>query len=589
MRLAAPRPRRATSVPFLLGFIRGEGNMADKRVRGGRGDGCATWRVLVLPCAAVIALAGCKDDKAGGSVVDPTGQWKDLDPGTLDTGGGAAVDLGGRGAPGGNIDVITLGSLSFGAALATAADVPVAPAGAMKVSALDADVSIAGPAVIDGNLTIGGDGARRVTVTGGDLYVTGNVRSADAAGAGRALTIEAPAGTIYVSGTIDAGGSDATGQPGGALALKAARVVVTGTLATAGGSGGAAGGPAGGLRIDATGDVMLVGSIKTRGGPAPGPAADAQGGAAAALTIEASGNVQLGGRVDLRGGPARASAAGGVVVGGAGGGIAIGATVAPASVTFAVDVSLDGGDGHGGAGAGGNLTAKASGDFTLAGRVSAHGGSIAEGGNADGGLGGNFVMDIVSVAGGQIYHPGSIITLDGGGSGGTGIAGGGGQLYARSWDGNVSMAGTLEARGGAARDDGGSGGLGGHVNIFSDANYDGVGGDLTVTPEGVIDVSGGAGSIGGSARNDGTFDVASFPDDQHLIAVLLNSDGLHGTPQNGVCDNQGRILARGGAGGGAGGDIGFHGEGTNGLHDPLSGHVEMNGDNGAPDGQWVGE
>ena len=198
-------------------------------------------------------------------------------------------------------------------------------------------------------------------------------------------------------------------------------------------------------------------------------------------------------------------------------------------------------------------------------------------------------MDINTTVGNQVYRPGSAIVLDGGGSGGTGTAGGGGHLYARSFDGIVTMSGSLFARGGAARDPGGAGGLGGHVNIFSDNNFDGFGGNLTVTPEGVIDVSGGAGTVGGSARNDGSADVADFPVNQEMIAVLLNADGIHGTPTNGVIDNQGVVIARGGAGNGAGGDIAFHGEGTGGLHDPLGGHLEMNGDGTGPEGQFASE
>jgi hypothetical protein len=151
------------------------------------------------------------------------------------------------------------------------------------------------------------------------------------------------------------------------------------------------------------------------------------------------------------------------------------------------------------------------------------------------------------------------------------------------------MSGSLSARGGAARDPGGVGGLGGHVNIFTDNNFDGVGGNLTVTPEGVIDVSGGAGTTGGSARNDGTTDVATFPEDQELIAVLLNADGIHGTPLNGVIDNQGVLIARGGEANGAGGDIAFHGEGTGGLHDPLGGRLEMGGNGAGPEGQFASE
>jgi hypothetical protein len=543
----------------------------------------AKKRLLLLPLAALTALAGCSDDDtskvgAGGGV------WTELDRGQLDSGGGAAVDSGGRGAPGGNIDLRIAGGLSFGVAFDTTVDAPTPPDGAMHVTTIDQDATITGPAVLDGNITVNGD--RKVTMTGGDLFVAGTMRAADADGNGRALTLEAPGGTIYVTGTIDTRGAGTGAQAGGALTMTAARIVVTGTITTAGADGDR-GGRAGDLRFVADQDVMIGGTIRSRGGAALKGAADTQGGAAAALAIEAGGNVYIGGTVDLRGGFVRAAGDGGATVtGGAGGNIAIGAVTAPASVTFALDVSLAGGDGYVATGGGGNVTAVIGGDFTLAGQVRSHGGSIAPGGSGDGGLAGSFTLDINTIAGNQTYRAGSLIELDGGGSGGAGIAGGGGHLYGRSYDGIVTMSGRLNARGGAARDPGGTGGLGGHVNLFSDANYDGVGGNLTVTPEGVIDASGGAGTVGGSARNDGTYDVASFPDNQELIAVLLNGDGIHGTPLNGIVDNQGAVIVRGGAGNGAGGDVAFHGEGTGGLHDPLPGRIEVDGHGSGAAGQY---
>lgn len=463
----------------------------------------------------------------------------DLAPSTFDASGGFAFDPGGHGAPGGNVDIVTTGALSFGASFAAPADAPAPPADAQRLTSLDADVSVTGTALIDGNVTA--SGPRRITVTGGDLFIAGKLR------ADSDLTIEAPNGSIYVTGTIDTSGTNT-------------------------------GGKAGDIRISADGNVMLLGAVKGRGGAAS---------AAAALAIDAGGGVQLAGTIDLRGGSARASASGGVLDGGAGGHLAIGAVRPPASVVIALDVSVDGGDGHDSAGAGGSVTLVVGGDFTIAGTVRSRGGSIFPGGSGDGGLAGNFTMDINTIVGNQSYRPGSVMMLDGGGSGGVGIAGGGGHLYGRSYDGIVTMSGSLFARGGTARD-GGLGGLGGHVNLFSDSNYDGVGGNLTITPEGVIDVSGGAGSTGGSARNDGTGLVAVFPEDQEMIAVLLNADGIHGTPMNGVIDNQGVLIARGGEVGGAGGDIAFHGEGTGGLHDPLGGQLEMGG-NGASDGQFASE
>ena len=509
-----------------------------------------------LSLAAALAIAGCGGDRTTGSAATASGQGgsdgmpgtgTELSPSTYDATGGPAIDPGGRGGPGGNVDVVTTGALSFGSAFAAPGDAPAPPTDAQRIASLDTDVSVTGTALIDGDLSV--QGPRHLTISGGDLFITGKVR------ADSELTIEAPNGAIYVTGTIDTSGAN--------------------------------GAPAGNIRISADRDVMLLGTVKGRGGAAA--SGEAQGGAAATLAIDAGANVKLAGVIDLRGGSARGGAAGAVLAGGAGGHLTIGAGRPPGSVTFALDVSVDGGDGHSGAGAGGSLTLVAGGDFTVAGTVRSRGGSIAPGGSGDGGLAGNFTMDINTIVGNQSFRPGSAIILDGGGSGGVGTAGGGGHLYARSFDGIATMSGSLSARGGAARDPGGVGGLGGHVNIFTDNNFDGVGGNLTVTPEGVIDVSGGAGTTGGSARNDGTTDVATFPEDQELIAVLLNADGIHGTPLNGVIDNQGVLIARGGEANGAGGDIAFHGEGTGGLHDPLGGRMEMGGNGGGPEGQFASE
>jgi hypothetical protein len=79
--------------------------------------------------------------------------------------------------------------------------------------------------------------------------------------------------------------------------------------------------------------------------------------------------------------------------------------------------------------------------------------------------------------------------------------------------------------------------------------------------------------MGGSGRNDGGWGIALFPQKQEQIAVLLNSDGIHGTPREGVLLNLGTIITRGAAGNGWGGDVMFHGRGID-TDDPLPGHVE---------------
>ena len=138
------------------------------------------------------------------------------------------------------------------------------------------------------------------------------------------------------------------------------------------------------------------------------------------------------------------------------------------------------------------------------------------------------------------------------------------------------MGGKLSLRGGDARDPGGTGGLGGAVDIFSDANYDGIGGHLLIATTGVIDASGGAGTIGGSGRNNGGGGVAAFPDEMEMIAVLINCDGKHGTTENWL-DNRGLIIARGGAANGNGGDIIYHGISPDRDSSPPSGNIDNAG------------
>jgi hypothetical protein len=102
-------------------------------------------------------------------------------------------------------------------------------------------------------------------------------------------------------------------------------------------------------------------------------------------------------------------------------------------------------------------------------------------------------------------------------------------------------------------------------------------------------VSGGDGTIGGSGRNNGGQGVALFPEHMEQLSVLLNSETVQGNSTDGVVDNQGVIISRGGVHNGNGGDIMFHGKRNNGEDFTVSGHVEFAGDGTGVTGNFAGE
>jgi hypothetical protein len=534
---------------------------------------------------------------------------------------------------------------------------------------LNGDVNAAGAVTVSGSVSAGGsDGVRQIT-SGADIFVDGTLRTADLGASRQGLTLNAPAGTVYVTGTIDTSGAPGAGQAGGALTIVAHRLVVTGKLLTTGGDGdtaGAAGainvtvadsaylsgaidasggratgagttdgGHGGNFTIQAGGDVLLAGAAAVRGGGAVSAGtADATGGDAGTITIDSKGTVAFTGTVDGRGGGVTASGGGGTgsANGGAAAVLRVGETTRPQSVGLSVPLLLDGGGGpavggdggaavlesHGGdlhisgmvdvsggssavkPGAGGSINGNPGPENTAAGvdvggQLVSNGGSVTMGGSGDGAPGGVIKLLTLATEGLMTIEPAGQIETDGGSSGGAGTAGGGGLMYLFTIHGNASIHGKLLARGGAAPDAGGTGGGGGFVYVFTANAHDRTSGTLIIETDGLVDASGGAGSIGGSARNDGKpHSVALFPvrqDDEfdvEQVAVLINSDGVHG-PDRGWIDNRGMVIARGGAANGAGGDVIFHGKQQDGNETPLSGNIDLSGGGAAPAGDFAGE
>ena len=601
-----------------------------KYTRGVWGIAAASLAMLEL---AVIGR-GC----GGSSGTSPDGTVVTSEP-ALDVSGGSASSPGGQGQAGGVVHLVATGDITIDTtAKATAPSAPAVPSGVTTIdaAALGADVSAPGSAVIAGNVTSGGGEAVRTISANGDLFVTGTLRAADLGSARQGLDLKAT-GTLYVTGAIDTSG--ATGaQAGGAITLSASQIVITGKLMSSGGDGDTAGGAAGAIALTSMGDVAVSGPILVRGGAASGTSAGAaQGGAAATLTVDAAGAVDLGTTIDARGGGAAAKGAGGSLVGGGAGAVHIGEKTAPVSIVIRVPVIAMGGAGDTVGGAGGTVTLEpdtgtinvngshaidvsggdaggapgagglvngsprsgpGAGGFHVAGEIAANGGSVVHGGSGNGADGGRVDIELVPTNGAVMVEQSGKITADGGKAGG-GVAGGGGHIWLFTMDGDLTIAGALSARGGEASD--GTGGLGGMIYLFSDDNHNAVDlgmGNLLIAPSGVLNASGGDGNVGGSARNDGIMgQVAPFPEEQEKFAIFLNCDGQHGETRNWM-DNQGMLIARGGAHNGNGGDITYHGIGPgqrdmptddSGNHHPPSGNVDMSGDGSGVDGDYGGE
>ena len=634
----------------------------------------------VLAASTGALLAGCGGGPGTSSISNRNGDQPDPGSGAgsaadppapeVNLSGGAASSSGGQAPGGGNAHLVSAGGIMIGASF----QAPMAPANqqspanamALASQNLGADVQAPGSVSVAGTIDSGGSDAVRQIVAGGDIFVDGTLRTADLGSARQGLVLQAPNGTVYVSGSIDTSGTSGSGQAGGSLTITAQQVVVLGTLTTAGGggpSGGAAGAiaitttggayfsgkvlAAGGsgsgsatvsggngadLTIEAGGDVVMGGVITARGGDAKGSGSGAcQAGNAGSATLDASGTIAFTGPFDLSGGAA-SSAGGGPSNGGAAGALKVGETKRPMSIGLTVPLVLKGGDGqavggnggtalleaHGGdlqvgggvdasggssstqPGAGGTIEGHPGPEGAMAncdvgGQVVANGGSIASGGSGNGAAGGTIKLVLLAKTGNMTVESSGQVQADGGNAGGQGTAGAGGLVYVFTIDGSASIHGHLLSRGGSASDPGGVGGTGGFVYVFTGNGHDYQSGNLTIESDGVVDASGGNGTTGGNARNDGhASSVGSFPAvqnneyDVENIAVLMNSDGVHGADR-GWINNLGMVIARGGKSNGSGGDVAYHGMQPDGNTTPLPGNMDLSGEGSGASGDFAGE
>jgi hypothetical protein len=569
------------------GSISGSGGTSDG---GGTGSAAVGGRGETGGAGSVTGSGGADSTTGSGGAGSTTGSggaagaeggpWVELTQPALTVQGGTALSAGGQGQPGGVVHFVSSGDADFDPAQSAvvAPSVPATPGGAMEIvsSALATDATVSGDAVLDGSVATGGtDQVRKLTV-GGDLYLTGTLRTADLGGGRQGIDLEV-SGTLYLTGTLDASGAAGAGQTGGTIHLAANQIVVTGRLSSAGGDGPSAGGAAGAVSIQATQAIVVTGTVDVSGGNAGGAgsvsggaaagltlqaggtvgvagtvhlrggaatasgAGSAQGGAAAALTINANAAVTLGGIIDARGGPAVAAAPGGAVVGGAAGAVHVGETAPPPTISLLVPLVASGGDGVASAGGGGTVTpAPGTGTVNIAGPMALDlrggnslsapgaGGLLNGGARTDPGSGGVHITGEIDASGGSIMMGGS----------GDGADGGRVDMELIPTDGAVliDMAAKITVEGGASGGPGTAGG-GGHVWFWTKD------GDATIA--GSISVRGGDAPDPGGVGGEGGM-IYFFTDNNNNAVQVCKGNLLVTT--TGMLDASGGDGATGGSG-----------------------------------------
>jgi hypothetical protein len=384
---------------------------------------------------------------------------------------------------------------------------------------------------------------------------------------------------IFVNAAIDLSGGDAISSGGGVTAGRGGDVFVTQpntgpaafygsmslrggnataldprSLVTTAGAGGTVQIGQGGATSNPSVVDLALAMLAGRGGSSPdtgGTGANFQLGCMGADP----GAIIFDGEVDSSGGP-----------GGNEGGssIGLGLQTAHGDITIKGNLVFRGGDSGDSAGSGDGLTADCGGgapsptgnvffSATFDGR-----GGQGTSGNANGGGGGSLNLRTRGPGNSVTVDSGSLFLLAGGASSGTGLAGRGGFFACNSNSGPVGIAGVVQAQGGPAPGAGGTGGLGGQIDVHTDLNSDGVGGDITIAAGTIIDASGGDGTIGGHARNTTS------------RAFTLDADGndSNDLANNGTIRNFGTLIARGAAAGGLGGEALFDGLNPSGVVGP---------------------
>jgi len=449
------------------------------------------------------------------------------------------------------------------------------PGGTVLVESVDGNISIASSIV-----TAGGD-ATGLGNTSGAMAGSITIRTdADGTGNVNNHTLSVPS----LSTLLDASGGDAvgtgTGGAGGPVLLRSggdltcgARIIASGGASVSGTGGGTTpvapavpptpGTTAVLLQVAAavqtpTGDLTVTGPIHAQGGAVSTTGAGGSGGSIAFYIAAGSGSIVSSGALDGSGATGLSGAAG------------LTRDLYLEAQTGNLDLSgtltVNGASSPTAPSAAGKITVKAGGFITSSATLNSVGGASTDpAGLVNGSAGGDILFDGASVTASITLSSPSFVLADGGTAPGASIltlGGAGGTITLQTRGQPISISGSLLARGGALSGTG-VGGLGGLVVANSSSAGD-PGGDITLQSGAGIDVSGGSGSTGGSARRNGSDPGVALADPPVNLAVVFDANndlGASGGASPGKVLNNGSIVANGGSGAlvGTGGDVFFNG------------------------------
>jgi hypothetical protein len=430
-------------------------------------DGCTTGRSLSLQTTGPLTVATGIDLTAGTGTVEPGGNLS-LSGSTVAVGGDISTS-GSGGGTSGIVSISSPGSVSVGGVTALGAPVSINAGGAIDVGGdldTNGDPGIAsalanrepsggtvslnssgGNVRIDGTINAygqsaptaggleGGNGAS-VSITGSDvrtgaIEASGGDSAAATAGASAPINIHAR-GTLNALGQLDVSGANGGAgavvpQAGQNITLTGAGALVATDLSADGGQSHGGGAAAG--QISLSGASVTANSVSASGGDAP--VSPGPGGSGGSITVNAPGGASLG-NVSATGG-----AADGVQPAGSGGSIDV---VSASGSIGAGNVQANGGYAPDGPGAnGGPIKLSAFGDLAIGGALDSSG----------------------SDANGNFDPPWN--------------GGNGGPLVLRAAIGTLSLGGNATSAGGTGGNDpvngklGGTGGIGGNVQVITQA------------------------------------------------------------------------------------------------------------------------